>query len=262
MLSLLRRVTEGDRFVRRREPWQLLARVHARREPRGQDASRRSGPAASGARRRGSRRRSVPRRVLAGREATSTRCSPRPTSSSLHVPLTPETHHLIDARRLRLMRPTAVLVNTARGPVVDEAALVGGAPRGRHRRRGPGRLRARARGDGGAARAGERRARAAPRQRHPRHADRDGDALRGRRCARSCWRAARRPTRSRSLPGHVGLRLPGDVGDARASARAAGRWPPTPATSSATAGAACPTARRPRRSTRRSARSSRTRARR
>jgi glyoxylate reductase len=42
---------------------------------------------------------------------------------SLHVPLTPETHHLIDARRLGLMKPDAVLVNTSRGPVVDEEAL-------------------------------------------------------------------------------------------------------------------------------------------
>jgi glyoxylate reductase len=42
---------------------------------------------------------------------------------SLHVPMTPETHHLIDGDRLALMKPTAVLVNTARGPVVDEAAL-------------------------------------------------------------------------------------------------------------------------------------------
>ncbi len=43
---------------------------------------------------------------------------------SLHCPLTPETRHLIDARRLRLMRRTAFLVNTTRGPVVDEEALV------------------------------------------------------------------------------------------------------------------------------------------
>jgi glyoxylate reductase len=43
---------------------------------------------------------------------------------SLHVPLAPETRHLVDGDVLRRMRRTAVLVNTARGPVVDEAALV------------------------------------------------------------------------------------------------------------------------------------------
>lgn len=42
---------------------------------------------------------------------------------SLHVSLGPETHHLIDAAALALMKPTAILVNTARGPVVDSAAL-------------------------------------------------------------------------------------------------------------------------------------------
>jgi glyoxylate reductase len=42
---------------------------------------------------------------------------------SLHCPLTPETHHLIDAGALALMRLDAYLVNTARGPIVDEAAL-------------------------------------------------------------------------------------------------------------------------------------------
>ena len=43
---------------------------------------------------------------------------------SLHTPLIPETRHLINARSLRTMKKTAYLVNAARGPVVDEAALV------------------------------------------------------------------------------------------------------------------------------------------
>ena len=43
---------------------------------------------------------------------------------SLHVPLTPETHHLIDAGALKAMKPGAYLINTSRGPVVDEVALV------------------------------------------------------------------------------------------------------------------------------------------
>ncbi|MEJ2089048.1 MAG: NAD(P)-dependent oxidoreductase, partial [Gammaproteobacteria bacterium] len=43
---------------------------------------------------------------------------------SLHCPSTPQTHHLIDADRLSSMRPGAMLINTARGDVVEEAALV------------------------------------------------------------------------------------------------------------------------------------------
>lgn len=43
---------------------------------------------------------------------------------SLHVNLAPETHHLLDARELGLMKPTAWLVNTSRGPVINQAALV------------------------------------------------------------------------------------------------------------------------------------------
>lgn len=43
---------------------------------------------------------------------------------SLHCPLTPQTHHLIDAAALAKMKPTAYLINTARGALVDEAALI------------------------------------------------------------------------------------------------------------------------------------------
>ena len=42
---------------------------------------------------------------------------------SIHCPLTPETRHLIDAAALREMKPTAILINTARGPIVDQQAL-------------------------------------------------------------------------------------------------------------------------------------------
>ena len=83
-------------------------------------------------------------RILAtGRRATSEEAAaygveaadlPRLLAESdvltLHCPLTPETRHLIGAEELAAMKPTAILINTARGPIVDEAALVDALQRG------------------------------------------------------------------------------------------------------------------------------------
>jgi len=50
---------------------------------------------------------------------------------TLHVPLVPQTHHMISRRELELMKPTAVLINTSRGEVVDEAALAEALQKGK-----------------------------------------------------------------------------------------------------------------------------------
>jgi len=122
MLSLLRRVAEGDRFVRRRRPWQFSLEFMLGERLAGKTVLIVGGGRigretarlveAFGA---------VP--VLAGRGDDLDALLPEADVVSLHVPLTHETHHLVDARRLQLMKRTAVLINTARGPVVDETAL-------------------------------------------------------------------------------------------------------------------------------------------
>jgi glyoxylate reductase len=122
MLSLLRRVAEGDRFVRRQEPWEFSLEFMLGERLEGKTVlivgSGRIGRETArlvevfGA---------LP--VLAGREADLDVLLPEADIVSLHVPLTTETRHLIDERRLRLMKASAVLINTARGPVVDEEAL-------------------------------------------------------------------------------------------------------------------------------------------
>jgi len=122
MLSLLRRVTEGDRFVRRRQPWRFSLEFMLGERLAGKTVL------IVGAGRIGCETARLveafgAHAVLAGRDDDLDELLAQADVVSVHVPLTAETHHLIDARRLRLMKATAVLVNTARGPVVDEAAL-------------------------------------------------------------------------------------------------------------------------------------------
>ena len=71
-----------------------------------------------------------------GRRSTWMSYSPESDFVSLHVPLKSETRGLVDESVLRRMKPTAFLINTARGGLVDTAALARALPRGVDRRRG------------------------------------------------------------------------------------------------------------------------------
>ena len=135
MLALLRRVVEGDRLVRRRDEWALAPTFMLGEGLAGKTLG------IVGLGRIG---REVARlgeafgvRVVHTRgsgpyeELPLDRLLAEADVVSLHVPLTPETRHLIGAPELALMRPSAVLVNVSRGPVVDEAALVDALVEGR-----------------------------------------------------------------------------------------------------------------------------------
>jgi lactate dehydrogenase-like 2-hydroxyacid dehydrogenase len=137
LLAAARRVAEGDRFLRSRTPWTWGPRMMV-----GLDVSAGATLGIVGFGRIGRavarRARAFDMRVVATptraqlteHERAATEFLPLPellsTSDvvSLHCPLTPQTRHLINTETLALMKPNAILVNTARGGVIDTAALV------------------------------------------------------------------------------------------------------------------------------------------
>jgi glyoxylate reductase len=136
LLAATRRVAEGDRLIRAGRPWswgmgfmlgsglrgKLLGivglggigrRVAARARAFGMEIAYHG-------------RHEAPPQVvdeLEARRLPLERLLAEADAVSLHCPLTPETHHLIGAAELETMKPSAVLVNAARGPIVDERAL-------------------------------------------------------------------------------------------------------------------------------------------
>ncbi|OPX10151.1 D-glycerate dehydrogenase [Mycobacterium sp. AT1] len=136
ILAATRRITEGDRLIRSQEPWVWGPRMLV-----GLDVSAGATLGILGYGRIGA---AVARRAHAFDMtvvASSRSRTPGTVEDSVtfvdqatllrdsdvvtvHTPLTPQTRHLIDASALEAMKPTAYLINTARGGVVDEAALM------------------------------------------------------------------------------------------------------------------------------------------
>jgi glyoxylate reductase len=136
MMAAARRVAEGDRFLRRREPWiwapEMMLGQDVHHKTLGIVGFGRIGHAMA------RRARGFGMKVLyfdvyrpapeleeeLGAEYRELDDLLREADFvTVHVNLSEDTRHLIDADRLRSMKPTAVLVNTSRGPVIDEEAL-------------------------------------------------------------------------------------------------------------------------------------------
>jgi glyoxylate reductase len=138
MLNAMRRTTEGERLLRAGKwpgwspTWHLGQAVRGKAlgiigmGRIGQAVARRA--RAFGLQIHYHNRRRVPTRVEEELDATYweslDQMLARMDIVSVNCPHTPATYHLLSARRLKLMKPTAIIVNTARGEVIDENALV------------------------------------------------------------------------------------------------------------------------------------------
>jgi len=128
LLALVRRVAEGDRLVRSGVPWAIAPTFMLGSGLGGKTigivgAGRIGGEVARLARAFGMEVLETGRTPTPGRVPLEEVLA-RSHVVSVHSPLTPETRHLVGREELRAMRHDAVLVNTSRGAVVDEAALV------------------------------------------------------------------------------------------------------------------------------------------
>jgi glyoxylate reductase len=144
LLAAARRLAEGDRLVRSGRAWNWGMSFMLGADLRGKrlgivGLGRIGSLVAERARAFGMRiayhsRQPAPAELTAALEAERMpleRLLAESDAVSLHCPLTPQTRHLIGAAELELLGPRGILVNTARGPVVDEAALAAALAAGR-----------------------------------------------------------------------------------------------------------------------------------
>jgi glyoxylate reductase len=129
MLALLRRVVEGDRSLRRGDEWEWGPDFMVGEGLEGKKVLV-VGPGRIGTRVGELARAHGAHTSFAGRGDDLHALLGAADVVTLHCPLTPETRHLVDGDALAAMQSSAVLVNTARGPVVDEWALVDALRRG------------------------------------------------------------------------------------------------------------------------------------
>src|SRR6266496_4308030 len=136
LMAAARRIAEGDRFLRRREPWiwgpMMMLGQDVHHKTLGVVGFGRIGQALA-RRAKGFGMKVIysdvyrpPPEVERELGAESRELDDLLAEAdfiSLHTNLSPETHHLINSDRLKRMKRTAILVNTSRGPIVDEAAL-------------------------------------------------------------------------------------------------------------------------------------------
>jgi lactate dehydrogenase-like 2-hydroxyacid dehydrogenase len=122
-LSLLRRVVEGDRFLRRGAEWSFSLEFMLGTSLRGKTFGI-VGPGRIGRATASLAEALGAQPAFAGRDDDLCALLRSSDVVSLHCPLTPSTHHLINAETLACMRPSAILINTSRGPVVAESDLI------------------------------------------------------------------------------------------------------------------------------------------
>jgi len=135
MFGVARRVAEGDRLIRSGEPWGWTPSFFLGRDftgktlgiigagQVGKTVAKRAGGFSMDIIYFGSRPNAELERESGARQVTLETLLKESDYISIHTPLTPETRHMISAKEFAMMKPTAILINTSRGPVVDEEAL-------------------------------------------------------------------------------------------------------------------------------------------